>query len=97
MGGNIVDGKLYADNNNLLVFRNQQNQFYWVNNVTQNTNPIKFDYVSKLVGQQISDYLVIPKNVSGSKTLELIITDPVEGFYLVRENKNNTIYMTDLS
>jgi hypothetical protein len=58
---------------------------------------MKFDYIPKLANATISDYLVIPKNVSGSKALELIITDPVEGFYLVRENKNNTIYMRDLS
>lgn len=40
---------------------------------------------------------MIPKSVSGSKTIELIITDPIEGFHLVRENKGNSIYMSDLS
>jgi hypothetical protein len=43
--------------------------------------------------------MIIPKNQSGSKTLELIITDPVEGFHLVcsKEGRNNVIYMRDIT
>ena len=35
--------------------------------------------------------------MSGTKNLELLITDPEEGFHLVRENKDNSIYLSDLS
>lgn len=56
-----------------------------------------FDYVPKLANSQITDYAVIPKNVSGSKTLELLIPDPDQGFYLIKENKGNTIWVQDLS
>lgn len=35
--------------------------------------------------------------MSGTKNLELLIADPNEGFYLIRENKGNSVYMTDLS
>lgn len=45
----------------------------------------------------ISDYIVIPKNMSGTKNLELLVADQNEGFYLIRENKGNSIYITDLS
>jgi hypothetical protein len=81
---NIVDSKL---EDNFMVFRTTINQFYWISNVTQNPVPNKFDYLNKLAGAQISDYIVIPKNMSGTKNLELLIADPNEGFYLIRENK----------
>jgi hypothetical protein len=91
---NIVDSKLM---DNMLVFRTTNNQFYWISNITQNTVPIAFDYIPRLANAAISDYIVIPKNVSGSKTLELIIPDATEGFYLVKENKGNTIWVKDLN
>src|SRR6185369_14551828 len=54
-----------------------------------------------LANATISDYLIIPKNVSPSKCIELLITDPNEGFHLVRDIKDNarpnTIHMKDLT
>lgn len=57
-----------------------------------------FEYIPRLAMAQISDYLVIPKNVSGSKSLELIITDPTEGLHLVTTSAkpgSNIIYLKE--
>jgi hypothetical protein len=35
--------------------------------------------------------------VSGSRSLELIVADPDEGFHLIKENKLNSEYLQDLS
>jgi len=83
--------------NNLLAFRTAgDNQFFWVSNVAHNPIPIKFDTIPRLEKRQIDDYLVVPKNQSKSKNVELYITDPDEGIHLVIENKNNSIYLKDL-
>lgn len=59
--------------------------------------PNKFDYVPRLQNATITDYIIIPKGIKGTSTLELFIPDPVEGFHVVRENKGNSIYLKDLS
>ena len=80
----IQDAKLFE---NILVFRNSKNQFYWIPNITQSMVPMKFDYISKLQDAQITDYIIIPKGTKGASALELLIPDPEEGFHVIKENK----------
>ena len=81
----IVDAKLFETT---LVFRNTQNQFYWVSNVMQHPPQVQsFEYVSALLNATISDYLIIPKGTKGSSSIELLVPDPVEGLWQISENK----------
>jgi hypothetical protein len=71
-----------------LVFRNTNNQFYWISNI-QNPVANKFDSVPQLINQTISDYLIIPKGTKGSSAMELLVADPNEGFWVISENKKS--------
>jgi hypothetical protein len=39
----------------------------------------------------ITDYLLIPKGTKGSNTLELLVTDHTEGFWVISENKKSIL------
>ncbi|CDW81219.1 vacuolar assembling sorting protein vps16 [Stylonychia lemnae] len=90
----IQDAKLFE---NILVFRNSINQFYWIPNITQSMVASKFDYIAKLQDAQIHDYIIIPKGTKGASALELLIPDPEEGFHVIKENKGQSMYLRDLS
>lgn len=90
MKSGVVDAKLFEST---LVFRNGQNQFYWVNNVTQHPPQVQsFDYVPSLANATISDYLIIPKGTKGSTMIELLVPDPFEGLWQITENKKSQQY-----
>jgi len=92
---NIVQGKLDGSS---LVFRTASNEFYWIQKIEAHPVAQKLDFVRALNGREkISDFLLIPKSVSGSGDNELLIADPEQGFHLVKEDKNNVVYVKDLN
>jgi hypothetical protein len=89
-------------NDNLLYFKTKSNQFYWVSDITQNSNPTPFENIKSFSKKDdIKDFMLIPKEISGGKGMELMVTDPEEGFYLIKEgkqgNSGSVIKATDLS
>jgi len=72
----IVDGKLFG---NTLVFRDIQNQFYWIDNINSPTAH-KFDYVPAISQRENLDYVLVSKRSS-----DLLVTDQSEGFWVIKE------------
>lgn len=79
----IVDAKMF---DNQIVFRNTQNQFYYIQNY-QNPIPAKFEFVSALQQADKVDYLLVPKGPRGNGTPDLLVTDPFDGVWVISENK----------
>ena len=77
----IVDGKLFG---NSLVFRNVQNQFYWIDNVS---SPIanKFEYVPALSEPDKLDYLLVSRS-QRNRSPDLLVIDQSEGFWVIKES-----------
>ena len=44
--------------------------------------------------EEISEYVVVPKNVSGSKKTEILVAHPTEGFIILKDDQQ--IHATDL-
>lgn len=92
----IVEAKLESAHNTL-VFRTVESKFFWVPNVVSGLSPLvqptPFKTIKRLADLKDPklEFTVVPKQESQSKTLELFITDPVEGFHYVTEN-NSPIY-----
>jgi len=87
---NIIDLRLEGT---MLIFRTYNNNFYY-KDVLEVGGYTKFDSVRNLGGNRNTDYLSIPKNVSGSGELELLVTDPSDGFHLIKES--NFVHVTNM-
>jgi hypothetical protein len=80
----IVDAKLYEYT---LVFRDTNNRFFYIPNITQSAQPMPFEYAPQLANATISDYLLIPKSSKGASSMQLLVADPVEGVWIISDKK----------
>jgi len=99
----IADAKL-DQVHNLLVFRTKSSEFYYVPNVVTGSvsfvKPLPFFSVPRLELEEDDrdiniEFLIIPKQDSKSKQIELLVTDPIEGIHLIKENGSK--YLKDMS
>ena len=74
----IIDGKLYG---NSVVFRDIENQFYRIDDINNPVAPQKYEHVSAISQLQNLDYIFFSK-----RSLELLVTDQSEGFWVLKEN-----------
>ena len=91
---------------NTLVFRTRANRFYQAVNICadhlKNVQPTplpRMDRLEKMGVDKDLDFVFIPKQESKSKTLELIVTDPVSGIHISKEKEGRSNYLeyrTDL-
>ena len=94
----IADAKL-EPLYNTLVFRTVSNDFFWVQNVVAGLQalpqPSEFKQIPRFtdVDSDVEiEFLVLPRQESQSKKVELFVTDPTEGFHLVKENLSHIYY-----
>jgi hypothetical protein len=80
---NILDAKLF---DSTLILRAEGNQFYWISNL-QNPVPSRFEYVPSLRDAAITDYTIIPKGSKNSTAIELLVADPIDGIWKIKENQ----------
>ena len=79
----ILDAKLF---DSTLILRAEGNQFYWISNL-QNPVPSRFEYVPSLRDAAITDYTIIPKGTKNSTAIELLVADPIDGIWKIKENQ----------
>jgi len=71
--------------------RDQANQFFWIDKVTDENLQINrfcscpdLEETATTQGDtNITDYIIIPSDKSGSRKMELLVADPEEGFHLL--------------
>ena len=84
---------------NTLIFRTFDNKFYWLQNVVSGIPPMAqpspFDVIRRFqdLGNDLKmEFTFVPKQESKSKQIELFITDPTEGFHLLKDKKDSHVY-----
>ena len=86
------------------MFRTRGNQFYSVPNISaeyiKNAQPSAFPRIERLekigIDKEI-DFVFIPKQESKSKTIELVVTDPVSGIHICKDGRTDYLeFRTDL-
>ena len=88
-----------------MALRNNACGFFCVNDVMKEINTERFAvdtwFINKINtnSKLISDYIIVPAEVSKKKKLELLVTDPDEGFVILftdDSGQNSSIYCKNL-
>ena len=96
---NIITEAKLENAHNTLVFRTVDSKFFWVSNVASGLSPLVQPTAFKPIQRFTTlgkdpkmEFTIVPKQESQSKTIELFITDPSEGFHFVKENISHMYY-----
>jgi len=96
---NMISEAKLENAHNTLVFRTVDSKFFFVPNVASGISPlvqpspfVTIPRFSLLGKDPKMEFTILPKQESQSKTIELFITDPSEGFHYVKENISHMYY-----
>lgn len=96
----VADAKL-ENSHNTLVFRTVDTKFFWVSNVVASASSARFEQPNPFKGvprfqslgrEPKMDFIILPKQESSSKKVEVFVTDPSEGFHLIKEDISHMYY-----
>lgn len=96
---NLISEAKLDNAHNTLVFRTIDSKFFWVPNVVSGMSPLvqpspfkAIKTFAQLPKDPKIEFTIVPKQESQSKSIELFIADPNEGFHMVKEDKSHMHY-----